>query len=174
MLRTIDATSAARLVETGGAELIDVREAEEFARSRIPGARNLPLSRLEAAPLGFQPGRMAVFLCQSGTRTSSQAGRLAALAAGHDAAILEGGMRAWQSAGLALATDRAQPIPLMRQVQIAAGALALGGALLGFLVAPAFHAVPAVVGAGLVFAGISGTCGMARILMLMPWNRAAA
>lgn len=174
MLKTIDTHAAARLLDSDAADLVDVREADEFARSRIPGARNLPLSRLSGTISDPPPGRMIVFLCLSGARTASQAGRLAEFAGGHDAAILEGGMRAWQAAGLAVEQDRRQPIPLMRQVQIAAGGLALGGAVLGFAVAPGFHAIPALVGAGLVFAGITGTCGMARLLMHMPWNRAAA
>ena len=62
----------------------------------------------------------------------------------------------------------------MRQVQIAAGALALLGVLLGALVAPAFFGIAAFVGAGLVLAGVSGFCGMAHLLAAMPWNRRAA
>ena len=61
-----------------------------------------------------------------------------------------------------------------RQVQIGAGSLVLAGALLAWLVDPAFHALSAFVGAGLVFAGVSGFCGMAKLLALLPWNRAAA
>lgn len=59
----------------------------------------------------------------------------------------------------------------MRQVQIAAGALVLLGVILGYGVAPGFFLISGVVGAGLLFAGISGFCGMARLLMKMPWNR---
>ena len=62
----------------------------------------------------------------------------------------------------------------MRQVQIAAGTLILIGALLGTVVAPAWFGLSAFVGAGLLFAGISGFCGMARLLMLAPWNRRTA
>lgn len=61
--------------------------------------------------------------------------------------------------------------PLMRQVQIAAGALVLLGVILSQTIAPAWIALSAFVGAGLVFAGLSGFCGMARLLPLMPWNR---
>ena len=69
------------------------------------------------------------------------------------------------------AVDRRQPIELMRQVQIVAGSLVLLGVALGISVAPAFLALSAFVGAGLAFAGISGWCGMARLLAIMPWNR---
>ena len=98
--------------------------------------------------------------------------RLAA-AAGCEAYILEGGIDAWKRAGLPVLTDRRQPLEIMRQVQIAAGGLVLLGVALGIWVAPAFLGLSAFVGAGLVFAGVSGWCGMARLLALMPWNRAA-
>lgn len=62
----------------------------------------------------------------------------------------------------------------MRQVQIVAGALVLLGALLAWSVDPAFLALSAAVGGGLAFAGISGSCLMARILGHMPWNRQPA
>jgi rhodanese-related sulfurtransferase len=111
-----------------------------------------------------------VFHCRSGARTSANAPRLAA-AANCQAYILDGGIEAWKKAGLPVATDRSQPIEIMRQVQIAAGSLVLLGVVLGVWVAPAFLGLCAFVGAGLVFAGVSGWCGMAKLLGLMPWNR---
>ena len=77
-------------------------------------------------------------------------------------------------AGLPLFVDKRAPIPIMRQVQITAGSLVLLGAILGTWVAPAFYGLSAFVGAGLMFAGISGWCGMAKLLAFMPWNRRAA
>ena len=59
----------------------------------------------------------------------------------------------------------------MRQVQIVAGSLVVLGVVLGLLVAPSFFALSAYVGAGLVFAGSTGWCGMAKLLAVMPWNR---
>jgi rhodanese-related sulfurtransferase len=165
-LQTIDATAAKRLIDQG-ATLVDVREADEHAREHVPGARNVPLSRLGSLPTG---ARAIVFHCRSGARTSANAPRLAA-AADCQAYILDGGIEAWKKAGLPVATDRSQPIEIMRQVQIAAGSLVLLGVVLGVWVAPAFLGLCAFVGAGLVFAGVSGWCGMAKLLGLMPWNR---
>ena len=88
--------------------------------------------------------------------------------------ILEGGLDAWRKAGLPVALDRSQPIEIMRQVQIAAGSLVLLGVVLGAFVAPGFYPLSGFVGAGLLFAGVSGFCGMARLLAVMPWNRRAA
>lgn len=174
MLKTISPEDAARLLREEGAMLVDVREPDEHARAHIPGARNLPLSRLDAAELAPHEGRPVLFHCRSGTRTEGHAARLAAKAGACEAFVVVGGLDAWKRAGLPVAEDRGQPIELMRQVQIAAGSMVVAGVLLGVLASPWFLALAGFVGAGLVFAGVSGTCGLARVLRLMPWNRAAA
>jgi rhodanese-related sulfurtransferase len=174
MLKTITPEDAARLLREGGATLVDVREPDEHARERIPSAQNLPLSKFEVAELAVQEGRPVLFHCRSGARTQGNAARLAAKAGLVEAYVVEGGLEAWKRAGLPVEEDRRQPLELMRQVQIAAGLLVLLGAVLGAALAPAFYALSAFVGAGLVFAGVTGTCGMARLLRLMPWNRVAA
>ncbi|MBB3017459.1 rhodanese-related sulfurtransferase [Microvirga lupini] len=169
-LTTISPQKAKELIAQG-AVLIDVREADEHARERIPGARHQALSRLNGSlPTGNEA---VIFHCRSGNRTASHADRLAA-AAPCEAYVLEGGIEAWKRAGLPVSRDRRQPIELQRQVQITAGSLVGIGVLLGTLVHPGFYALAGFVGAGLVFAGISGTCGMARVLKLAPWNRRAA
>jgi len=173
MLTTISPTEAATMLRQG-ATLVDVREADEHARERIPGAHNLPLSRLAEAELAVQSGQPVLFHCRSGMRTGENAGALAAKAGACQAFIVAGGLDAWRQAGLPVAEDRRQPIPLMRQVQIAAGSMVVLGTALGLLVSLWFLALAGFVGAGLVFAGVSGTCGLASLLRLMPWNRAAA
>lgn len=171
-MKTISPAQARALI-ADGATLIDIREADEHAREHIPGARLSPLSS-GAHPVG--PGDVAVFHCRSGARTSANAGPLgqAARTAGCEAYLLEGGLEAWKAAGLPTTQNRKAPLELMRQVQITAGGLALAGFALGASVDPAFHALSGFIGAGLVFAGASGWCGMAKLLALMPWNRAAA
>jgi len=173
MLQTITPDQAAQLLRQG-ATLVDVREPDEHARERIPGARNLPLSRLAGTELAVPAGQPVLFHCRSGARTAGQAAQLAAKAGGCEAYIVEGGLDAWKRAGLPVALDRRQPLELMRQVQIAAGSMVVLGVVLGALVAPGFYALSGFVGAGLVFAGVTGTCGLARILRLMPWNRTPA
>lgn len=168
-LSTISPAEAKRLIDEG-AVLVDVREADEHLRERIPGARNTPLSRLDQLGTGSRP---VVFHCRSGGRTSANAGRLAA-AAGTKVFAIEGGLDAWRRAGLPVERDERRPIEIMRQVQIAAGSLVLLGVVLGFGVNPVFYMLSGFIGAGLVFAGASGWCGMAKLLALMPWNRAAA
>ncbi len=87
--------------------------------------------------------------------------------------LLAGGIDGWRAAGLPTRVDISQPLEIMRQVQLGAGGLVLIGVALGFLVAPAFFGVSALVGAGLMTAGATGWCGMARLLRAMPWNQAA-
>ena len=167
-LPTIDAVRAKRLIDDG-AVLVDVREADERVREHVPGTRHHALSRLST--IDTAGAKVVIFHCRSGARTAANASRLAG-AAGCDAYVLEGGIDAWKKAGLPVATDTRQPIEIMRQVQITAGSLDVVGVVLGFWIAPAFFGLSAFVGAGLVFAGVSGWCGMAKLLGLMPWNRA--
>jgi rhodanese-related sulfurtransferase len=169
-LRVIASQEASRLVAQG-AVLADIRTADERARLRIAGSLHAPLDG--AAP-DFAAARAVIFHCRSGQRTRLNADRLAACAQGREAYLLEGGLDAWKQAGLPVLADRSQPLELQRQVQIAAGSMVLLGVLLGAAVSPWFYVLPGFAGAGLVFAGVSGFCGMARLLVRMPWNRRAA
>jgi len=156
-----------------GALLVDIREADEFARRHVAGAVSRPLSAFEQAHLRIEPGQDVIFTCRTGNRTSVHCARLQASVDG-DAWVLEGGVDGWAAAGLPVVADRAAPLELMRQVQIAAGLLVLAGVLLGFTVSPILFGLAAFVGAGLTFAGATGWCGMAKLLAQMPWNRRAA
>lgn len=172
-LATLSPTEARRLLDQG-ALLVDIREADEHARENIPGARLAPLSRLDQTDLAFSEGQRVLFHCRSGARTQGNAARLSAKAGGAcEAFILEGGLDAWKKAGLPVTVDRRQPLELQRQVQIGAGSMAFLGTMLGLFVSPWFFIIPAFVGAGLTVAGITGFCGLARILKRAPWNRAA-
>lgn len=170
-LPVISAVEAKKLLDQG-ALLVDIREADEHARERIEGARHLPLSRLEEA--SFEAGgRVVLFHCKSGMRTAGAAPRLAAKAGDAcEAYVVEGGLDALRAAGAPVRRDARQPLELQRQVQIGAGLLGLTGTLLGVFVAPGFLVIPAFVGAGLIFAGVTGFCGMARLLVHAPWNAA--
>jgi rhodanese-related sulfurtransferase len=170
-LKTVNPQQARQLLNDGGI-LVDIREADEHARERIAAARHMPLSRLDDADLELHRGKPVIFHCRSGARTQANASRLEALAGDAcEAFVVEGGLDAWRKAGLPVVTDRRQPIELQRQVQIVAGGLGFTGVLLGFFVSQWFFIVPGFIGAGLLFAGLSGFCGMARLLMLAPWNR---
>jgi rhodanese-related sulfurtransferase len=143
-----------------------VREPDEYAREHIAGARLMP--RFDRTALPVANGKTVVLQCSSGNRSRQIAERTPG--AWH----LDGGLQAWKRAGLPVETDRDAPLPIMRQVQIAAGSLVLLGQVLAWLVAPGFGLLSALVGAGLILAGITGTCGMARLLGRLPYNRTPA
>lgn len=168
--RPVSPRAAAELMAQGAA-LVDIRETDERARASIPDSHHAPLSTL-GTPLPIGGTTPVIFHCRSGGRTATNADRLAATTSA-PVYLLSGGIDAWRAAGLPVTTDRRQPIELMRQVQITAGLLILAGILLGSLVAPGFYGLSALVGAGLTFAGVTGWCGMARLLERMPWNRRA-
>ncbi|MAY74165.1 MAG: hypothetical protein CMJ31_05445 [Phycisphaerae bacterium] len=153
------------------AVLIDVREPFENAANHIGGSMLRPLGSIDAQDIAREfGGSRVIFHCQAGKRSQEAAERCAA--AGVMAFTLDGGIDAWKSAGLPVERSASAPrIGVMRQVQITAGSLVLLGVVLGATVAPAFLGISAVVGCGLVFAGATGWCGLAKALSLAPWNR---
>jgi rhodanese-related sulfurtransferase len=171
-MQTITPERAAELIRSG-AVLVDIREADEHARERIPGARHHALSLIGKGDVTREGDDILVFHCRSGARTNGNAARIASVASKCETYILEGGIEAWKKAGLPVALDHSQPIDIMRQVQIAAGGLILVSVVLGALVNTGFYALSGFVGVGFLFAGVSGFCGMARLLAVMPWNRRA-
>ena len=167
----LERISAQALAEQLGSQrvaVIDVREPMEYAAGHIAGSLNVPLSRLHQADLPTGP---LVLVCQSGNRSARGVQTLLERGYAHPVSDLEGGLPSWQQAGLPVRRLKNAPLPLMRQVQIAAGSLVLLGLILSSTVAPAWILLSWFVGAGLVFAGVSGFCGMARLLAVMPWNR---
>jgi rhodanese-related sulfurtransferase len=175
ILEPITPAAAKALIDDGKAALVDIREPMEHARERIPHARLVPLSKLDAgAVAGAARGLPVIFHCLSGNRTNTNAACLAGAAPGDRAYVVAGGLNAWKAAGLPTVANKKAPLELMRQVQIAAGSLVVAGAVLAAAVSPWFILLSGGVGAGLVFAGATGLCGMARLLARMPWNKVQA
>jgi len=162
-------------LERGEAVLVDVREPDEHAQERISGALNAPLSRIDSDLLATQAvaGRRLVLHCKSGRRSSDAARLLAATAPGDTKLVsMTGGIEAWKSENLPVERSARMPmISVMRQVQLVIGLGVLTGSALAWFIHPAFIAIPAFFGAGLTFAGATGTCALASILGHMPWNR---
>ena len=171
---TISPQQLQELQQTGTAiELIDVRTPVEYREVHVEFARNVPLDQLDPAAVmqdrngaGDQP---LYVVCRSGARGEKACEQF--LGAGFANVInVDGGTMACEQAGLPLVRGK-KTISLERQVRIAAGSLVFLGAILGWLIHPAFLGLSAFVGAGLVFAGITDTCGMGMMLAKMPWNR---
>lgn len=158
-------------IDEGKAIVVDVREPDEFTAERIDGALSRPLSAFNPANLPAGQDKTIVLHCRSGKRSTEAAQRL--FAAGRtDVHHLAGGLKAWIDAGLPVKKLDKAPISIMRQVQITAGSIVFLGTILGAFVSPWFLLLSGFIGAGLVFAGISGTCGLATMLSYMPWNKA--
>lgn len=169
---TITAREAHGLRESGADPvLLDVRSPIEFEGERIEGAVNIPLDTLETRVDEIPERPDLVVVCRTGVRATIAAESLAR--AGRRARVLDGGMNAWRRAGLPVRVGRKR-LPVDRQVQLIAGSMVLVGIGLGLTVSPWFLALSAFFGAGLTFAGATGTCGLALVLMKMPWNAPSA
>ena len=169
-MQDVEATTLKVWLERGEALLIDVREPSEYAAEHIPDARLLPLSTFDPAGVLQEAGKKVVLHCVMGMR-SAQAGQKLLDAGFTTVYNFRGGVQAWKEAGYATARGQRAPLSLQRQVQIVSGSLVLLGTLLGVIASPWFLLLSGVVGVGLVYAGVSGTCGMATLLAQLPYNQ---
>lgn len=162
------------LRERSGVRLLDVRSPGEYETVHIRGAYNVPLDTLaEHGPeIRAQVNEPVVLICQSGARArlAEESLRGAGMPNLH---VLEGGVAGWAASGRPVERGR-ERLTLERQVRIAAGGLAAAGGTLAVLVDPLYGLLAALVGSGLVFAGVTNTCGMAMLLSRLPYNRAAS
>jgi rhodanese-related sulfurtransferase len=152
-------------------DLIDVRTPAEFQEIHVSIAKNLPLDQLSPASLtpGRDPNQPLYVICRSGARGSQACAKL--MNAGIANVInVEGGTMAWDKAGLPVVRGKAT-LSLDRQVRIAAGFLALCGAVLALTIDPRWALLSGCVGAGLMHAGITNSCMMGMMLAKMPWNQ---
>jgi rhodanese-related sulfurtransferase len=171
---TITVIELRRLMESGRAfNVIDVRTPAEFARVHAIGAQSMPLDELDPAVIATGRGAAkdpVYLICQSGGRAAAACRRLEEAGVG-PAYSIEGGTIAWERMGLPVERGETNVISLERQVRIAAGSLVLLGVVLAWGIHSLFLIIPAFVGGGLVFSGITDYCGMALVLGKMPWNR---
>jgi rhodanese-related sulfurtransferase len=160
------------LYDRGNVELIDVRTPVEFREVHSVHARNVPLDSLD--PKAVMESRTdtdapVYVMCRSGNRSSKACE--AFIAAGITNVVnVEGGTTAWDAAGLPVKRGK-KAVSLERQVRIAAGFLVFVGTVLGVFHHEYWLGIPAFVGAGLTFAGITDTCAMGMLIAKMPWNQ---
>lgn len=170
----MNATGLATLLQSDPTtRLLDVRMPSEFENGHIAGAYNVPLDQLHDHAHEVRAARGAVVLiCQSGQRAQKAEAllRSSGMANVH---VLDGGIKAWLAAGHPVHRVRAR-VSLERQVRIAAGAMVAAGSIAALTVSPLWALLPAFVGSGLVFAGLTDTCAMGMLLARLPYNRATA
>lgn len=176
MIATIQPNELAKLRSENQIDLIDVRSPAEYQGLHAEGAVNHPLDQLNPAAIiatrhssADQPLYM---ICQMGGRSMKACEQF--VASGHQNVVnVEGGTMLWEQQGLPVVKGEKQIMAMDRQVRIAAGSMVLLGAILAMAMQPAWFGLglAAFVGGGLVFSGVTNTCGMARVLALMPWNQ---
>lgn len=99
-IKTIDPQTLKGWMAEGKAILVDVREAGEVARERIPHAHHMPLSNFNPAGLPAHSGKFVVYHCASGGRTAQFGSQLASVTqAANDVFHLAGGIMSWKMQG---------------------------------------------------------------------------
>ncbi len=176
-VNTITPNEANNLCASGLAIIINVRTPAEYAGRHARGAVNLPLDKLnkdslaqlKASTITKTNSSKICVICESGGRSRKAALTLIEMGE-HEILDVQGGTRAWVDAGLPINQGQGV-ISLDRQVRIAAGFIVVIGVVLGYIVSSGWFLLSGFVGAGLMFAGITDTCGLAMVLGKMPWNR---
>jgi rhodanese-related sulfurtransferase len=167
---SLSAEKVKEMLENNEVLLIDVREEVEYREEHIEGAFLLPLSSFTKEKLPKLEGKKLVIYCKGGVRGGKACDMVQKMGIETEFFNLEGGITAWKQK-YDVIKGKKLILPLERQMQLVVGVGVLGFTLLGAFINPKFLILPAFFGAGLIFAGITGFCGMMRILALMPWNR---
>ncbi len=171
-LKKIDTGSLrAELAGNSGVKLLDVRTPGEFQSGHIDGSVNVPLDQIDSnldRIVDGSSGRMVV-ICQAGGRASEAAGKLSAGGAS-DVVVLDQGMNAWLAAGAPVESSGQQRWALERQVRLMAGGI-VATSIIGSIWEPRLRFVAGGIGAGLVYAAVSNTCAMGKMLMKLPYNK---
>ncbi len=152
--------------------ILDVRTGVEFSEKHLVNSKHLPLDQLKDCWSQLDPSKHHYLLCLSGKR-ATKAAEILAENGFENLSIIDGGIDAWERSGLPVERPERKVLPLIRQVQLAIGSLALTGSLLALFVSPLFAILPAILGAGLTLAGSTGWCGLALLLSKMPWNQSS-
>jgi len=165
-----------RLEGDANATILDVRSPAEYRAGHIPGARLIPVDEIDVSNVAdfidqadVQADNLIYLTCHTGTRAEKAANVLRD-AGMKNLTLVQGGTEGWQKAGLRV-NKCGSALSLERQVQIAVGSLLILKVLFGFTVHELFFVAGAVIGAGLITAGITRWCGMAQLMARMPWNR---
>ncbi len=157
--------------------IIDVREEDEFLAEHVENSINIPLSSFA----GMAPGVLnqlaqsnIVIMCRSGVRAVQALSMVRGLGFNdyHEYEIYEGGILRWKQQGQAVVSRKVNaPLPLMRQVQLVVGFMAVGFGTAAALIDPAYAWGAVFIGSGLLLAGATGFCALANVLAMLPWNK---
>lgn len=167
----IDAQKLRRMrMDDPAVHVIDVRTPGEFETGHIEGSYNVPLDLLGEHAADFAGlDHNVVLVCQSGARATKALEQLV-VNGRSNLRLLQGGIDAWSASGSILVRTNHTRWAMERQVRLVAGSAVLASVAASIWI-PATRALAAVVGAGLTFSAVTNTCGMARVLAKLPYNR---
>jgi len=170
-IKQIDSKTLKKWLENNEAMLIDVREASENENSRIKGSKLIPLAQICCEKLPEIKNKKLVIHCQMGGRSAKACQKLLTQDSEIEVYNLAGGISDWIKQGFDIEKSKKNCLPINQQTQLTIGIGVLLGVALGYLVNPKFFLLSGFFGAGLIFAGLSGTCTLATLLTKMPWNK---
>ncbi len=170
-IKIVDVKTLKQWIDHDEAVVIDVREPAEHLAKKIHGTTLVPLSQINKKSLPLSTGKKLVIHCHSGTRSTAACKKLLSEDPNLEIYNLEGGISAWSAIGEKVLEGQSILLPLDRQVQLTIGIGVLLGSFLGYFINPLFFLLTGFFGSGLIFAGLSGFCGLAILMAKMPWNR---
>ena len=170
-IKNVDVTTLKQWIDSGEAVIVDVREPAENAAQSIHGATLLPLGKVHKNALPPSAGKKLVIHCHAGKRSMKACEKLLAEDPNLEVYNLEGGISAWSALGQSITSSGKFCLPLDRQVQLTIGVMLFIGSLLAFIFSPAWLLLTGFIGAGLIFTGLTGFCGLAIVMAKMPWNQ---
>ncbi len=151
-------------------DFINVCTPPEYQEKHISGVRSVPLDTLQSHLSEFKNKKAIYIHCRSGDRGRQAIEKLEKLGITAELVNVEGGILAWEKEGFETKSHTTR-MPLMRQVLLIAGSLVVLGSIFSLLGVPYSIYLSLLVGCGLMFAGLTGWCGMSYILAKMPWNK---
>jgi len=150
--------------------IVDVRSSGEYKTARIENAINIPLHELNKRKSELEKYDTVFLYCRSGGRSGKGCEKIQSLKEAKVVNVI-GGLLEWEAEGFLLKRGKKAKLSILRQVHIVAGSLILTGVVLSNFLAYQWIFLSGFVGLGLLFAGLSGWCGMAHLLVRMPWNK---
>lgn len=169
-VKQINVNTAKQWLDKKEAIIIDVREPAEHSAQKIAGAILHPVDSICCSEIPKTDKKILIH-CQKGMRGNNACKKLMAEDNSLDIYNIEGGIDAWQQAGFPVQCSGKKLLPLDRQVQLTIGLSVFIFGLLGYFVNPAFSLGSAFFGAGLTNAGLTGWCGLGKLMAKMPWNK---
>ncbi|MBT5954597.1 rhodanese-like domain-containing protein [bacterium] len=170
-MREVTVNELSELIKIGDElNVIDVRTPAEFKGVHIDGVSNSPMETIESEVDVLKLKKNVYVICNSGNRSQMAIKDLEGLGV-NQLINVKGGMQAWNRAKLPVIRTKKWVMPIIQQVMAIAGSLVIVGQLGAHFVHPGYGWLSAGVGSGLLFAGVSGNCYMAKMLAMMPWNK---